>query len=191
MISDDPTGNAAAPEDLSGDRPLTYLRELRMKGISRVIGIAEMCTSQNTEEILITYSLGSCIGLSLHDPVAGVGGLIHCMLPLSKLAPVRADANPLMFVDTGVSALLQTVFNMGATRKNLVAKMAGAAQMLDERGIFKIGERNQTMLRKILWKNDILIKSEDIGGTLTRTLFLNMATGQTYVSSEGRLKELR
>lgn len=191
MISDDQPQSPAPPEELDCGRPLTYLRDLRTKGVSRVIGIAEMYTSHDQSDVLITYSLGSCVGLSLHDPVAGIGGLIHCMLPLSKLAPVRADANPLMFVDTGVSALLQAVFNMGATRKNLVAKLAGAAQMLDERGIFRIGERNHTMLRKILWKNDILIKSEDVGGTLTRTLFLNMATGQTFVSAEGRLRELR
>jgi len=158
--------------------------------VNHTIGISEMKVSSRPEDILVTYSLGSCIGVSLYDPAIQVGGLIHCMLPLSKIDPPKAEANPCMFTDTGVALLLQAVFDMGAERKRLVAKVAGAASFLDEKEMFRIGERNYTVLRKILWKNDILIAAEDIGGTISRTMYLYIAGGQTVVKSGGREVEL-
>ena len=150
------------------------------------VGISDMKTALGDQDVLITYSLGSCVGLSLYDPVAQVGAMIHCMLPLSRIDRAKAQANPPMFVDTGVPALLQAVFDLGAQRNRLVAKVAGAASLLDQKRLFKIGERNYTVLRKVLWKNDILIASEDVGGTCARTMSLYMNTGETTIKSGGK-----
>lgn len=149
-----------------------------------------MAISDDPEDVLVTYSLGSCIGLSLYDPDACVGGMIHCMLPLSRIDPVKAQASPAMFTDTGVPALLQGMLNRGARKRNLIAKLAGAAKLLDENGTFKIGERNYTVMRKILWKNDILIAAEDVGGTIARTMYLHMGDGRTVLRSGGTEREL-
>jgi len=158
--------------------------------VNHTVGISDMRVSKRPDDVLVTYSLGSCVGLSLHDPVAGVGGIIHCMLPLSKIDPVKAEANPCMFTDTGIPALIQALFDLGAERKNLVAKAAGAASLLDDKGLFRIGERNHTVLRKVLWKNSILIAAEDVGGTQARTMYLFMGTGRTVIRSGGRENEL-
>lgn len=158
--------------------------------VIHVVNISDMKVSNQPDDILVTYSLGSCIGLSLYDPVAGVGGLIHCMLPLSKIDVEKAKDNPYMFTDVGVQAFLQALFDMGATRKNLIAKVAGGANILDKKGLFKIGERNYVVLRKMLWKNNILIEAEDVGGTKTRTVFLYMDTGKTLIKSGGEEYEL-
>lgn len=158
--------------------------------MNQTVGISDMRVSKRPDDVLVTYSLGSCVGLSLHDPVAGVGGIIHCMLPLSKIDPVKAQANPCMFADTGIPALIQALFDLGAERKNLVAKVAGAASLLDDKGLFRIGERNHTVLRKVLWKNSILIAAEDVGGTQARTMYLFMGTGRTVIRSGGRENEL-
>lgn len=149
-----------------------------------------MKVSTNPEDTLITYSLGSCIGVALFDPDARIGGLIHCMLPLSRLDPSKAQQNPHMFTDTGVPALIQTVLDRGGARKRLIAKVAGAASPLNDNGMFKIGERNYTVLRKVLWKNEILIAAEDVGGTAARTLVLNIANGKTVLRSGGTEREL-
>ncbi len=154
------------------------------------VDISDMKVSKRSDDILVTYSLGSCVALSLYDPVVGVGGLIHCMLPLSKIDPVKARANPYMFTDTGVQALLQAVFDMGAKRENLVTKVAGGARLLDSNNLFRIGERNYTVLRKVLWKNNILITSEDVRGTIARTVYLYMDTGKTTIKSGGKEVEL-
>lgn len=154
------------------------------------VGISEMKVSSNPEDTLITYSLGSCIGVALFDPDARVGGLIHCMLPLSRLDPAKAKQNPHMFTDTGVPTLIQNVLDRGGARKRIVAKVAGAASPLNDNGMFKIGERNYTVLRKVLWKNEILIAAEEVGGTVARTLVLNIATGKTTIRSGGAEREL-
>ncbi len=158
--------------------------------MQHTIGISEMRVTNLVDDVLVTYSLGSCIGLTLYDPIARVGGMIHCMLPLSKTDEVKAAQTPCMFVDTGVPALIQAVFDLGAQRKNLIAKVAGGANILDEQGMFKIGERNHTVLRKILWKNDILISGEEVGGTLARTMYLHMSDGRTVIKSGGAEHDL-
>ena len=156
----------------------------------QVVGISEMFVSSNLQDRIVTYSLGSCVGVSVFDPVAKVGGIVHCMLPLSKVDPQKAKDKPYMFTDSGVSALLQAVFDLGASRQNLIVKVAGAASLLDQKGFFKIGERNYTVLRKVLWKNNILIESEDVKGNSSRTLTLYMDTGMTTVKSAGVEVEL-
>lgn len=149
-----------------------------------------MKISCSPTDILVTYSLGSCVGLTLYDPVAGVGGMIHCMLPLSKIDPEKASRKPYMFVDTGVAAMLGDLYARGAQRQNIIAKVAGAGSPLGREETFRIGQRNYTILRKFLWKNNILIDKEDVGGSKARTLYLYMEDGRTTVKSEGKEVEL-
>jgi chemotaxis protein CheD len=149
-----------------------------------------MVISNDLTDIIITYSLGSCLGVALYDPVARVAGLVHCMLPLSQIDMAKAKAMPGMFTDTGVVMLLDRMLEMGALTGRIIAKVAGAASPLDDKGLFKIGQRNYTVMRKILWKNNILIASEDCGGTKARTMLLYVADGKTVVKSCGVEREL-
>lgn len=154
-----------------------------------VISISDICVTDNSEDNLVTYSLGSCIGATVYDPVAKVGGMIHYMLPLSKIAPDKAKLKPGMFADTGIPTLLKKIFSMGAQKDRLILKVAGGSELLDQKKFFNIGERNYLVLRKILWKNNILIKAEDVGGNLSRTLRLCIDTGKVTVkSSKGEIE---
>ncbi len=150
-----------------------------------------MYVSRDPEDVIVTYSLGSCVGVSLYDSTAKVGGMIHCMLPLSTTDVQKAAAKPCMFTDSGMTFFLQEIFNMGATRRNLTVKVAGAASLLCTKGLFKIGERNYTVLRKILWKNNLLIAAESVKGTESRTLSLYMDSGRTTIKSKGIEVDLR
>ena len=149
-----------------------------------------MQLSRNPNDVIVTYSLGSCVGLTLYDPIAKVGGIIHCMLPLSKIDPDKAKIKPYMFVDTGVATMLGQLYAMGAQRQNIVAKVAGAGSPLGREETFRIGQRNYTILRKLLWKNNILIDKEEVGGAKARTLTLYMSDGRTTVKSAGQETEL-
>ena len=95
-----------------------------------------------------------------------------------------------MFVDTGIPFLLNEAFRLGAKKENLIVKVAGCSQLLDEKGIFKIGERNYTVCRKLLWKNNILIKSEHVRGKLSRTLYHEINSGRVYIKTKGQEVEL-
>jgi len=139
---------------------------------------------------LVTYALGSCLGLVVHDPVARVGGLLHAMLPLSSINPEKAKSNPFMFVDTGVPELFLRLYEMGGQKGRMLVKVAGCANPMGKDQMFKIGERNYVVLKKLLWKNGVLLKAEDIGGSLSRTLHFNVASGQIVISSNGEKRAL-
>lgn len=155
--------------------------------VKQVVGIADMKISADTNDTLITYALGSCLGISIYDPVAGVGGLLHIMLPTSTIDAEKAAANPQMFVDTGVPKLFLECYKMGAKKERLVVKVAGGACAAgsEEDDYFQIGKRNFTMLRKLLWKNGVLLQSHDVGGSSSRTMTLDMATGEVNIKSNG------
>ncbi|MCB9849231.1 MAG: chemotaxis protein CheD [Phycisphaerales bacterium] len=151
--------------------------------------IADLAVTNKPSKI-ITHSLGSCIGVTIWDPEVRVGGMIHYMLPDGALSPEKAKAKPAMFATTGVPALFRAAFAMGAVKKRLIVKVAGGSTLLDDNGTFNIGKRNYVMLRKLLWKNEILIKSEDVGGAISRTLVLDVATGRVVIRNRNGEREL-
>jgi hypothetical protein len=85
-----------------------------------------------------------------------------------------------MFVDTGVTTFLQALFDRGAQRRSLTARIAGGAHLFEDASLFNVGERNHTMVRKVLWKNNIMVSGEDVGGNIPRTMSLEMSTGILY-----------
>ena len=148
-----------------------------------VVGIAEMQLSSRSDDLLVTHALGSCIGITIHDPVAGVGGILHYMLPLSSLDPAKAAKNPYMFGDTGIPAMFQKAYLAGATKENLRVSMAGGASVIQDTQNFDIGSRNVVIARKLFWKNAVLISAEHVGGTAPRTLYLDMTNGSSWFTS--------
>lgn len=155
-----------------------------------VVGVADVAVSNTPNDTLITYSLGSCIGVMIYDPVVKVGGLLHYMLPESSVDPAKAKAKPAMFADTGIPLLFMASYKLGAKKQNIIVKVAGGSQILDESGVFNIGKRNYMALRKILWRNNVLVHAEHIGGSVNRTVRLEIQTGTTImkVSGQGEIK---
>ncbi len=140
-----------------------------------------MAVSDSPEELLITYSLGSCIAVIVFDPLASVGGMLHYMLPESSLDPEKAKKNPCMFADTGITHLFKKSYLMGARKEHMVVKTVGGAQILDPNGVFNIGKRNYLAMRKIFWKNNVAIAAEHVGGEINRTVRLEMDSGRVIM----------
>ena len=141
------------------------------------VGMADYKVGQAPSTI-ISYGLGSCIGISLYDPQAKVGGLLHIMLPDSTQA--RPTDNPAKFADTGLPLMLKHVLALGASRSRLVAKIAGGAQMFafaNATDIMRVGVRNAEAAKKILKDLNIRLIAEDTGGTYGRTVSINMEDG--------------
>ena len=147
------------------------------------IGIAEMAVSADPGATLVTYALGSCIGVTVYDPVARVGGLLHFMLPSGSVNDERAHRNPHMFADQGVPLLFTAAYALGARKERLVVCAAGGAEIIDDDGHFKIGARNRTMLRRLFWKNNVLLAADDTGGNTSRTLALRLQDGRVTVKN--------
>ena len=141
------------------------------------VGMADYKVGRGPATI-ISYGLGSCIGISMYDPQAKVGGLLHIMLPDSKQS--RASENPAKFADTGLPLMLGDLLQLGASRSRLVAKMAGGAQMFafaNATDIMRVGLRNAEAAKKILQELKIRLLAEDTGGTYGRTVQIDLETG--------------
>ena len=154
-----------------------------------VVGIAELAVSNNPNVVLTTYSLGSCLGLTLYDPVAHAGGLLHILLPDSTIDRAKAAATPGMFVVTGVPELSGACYQLGAVKQRMLITVAGGAQIMDEGGYFNIGRRNYDALANLLNQHALRIAAEQIGGTVNRTVHLSLSTGEVRLKVSGQAKE--
>ncbi|BBB93160.1 MAG TPA: chemotaxis protein CheD [Methylomusa anaerophila] len=127
---------------------------------------------------LISYGLGSCVGIALYDPSTKVGGLAHIMLPDSTQA--RSNENPAKFADTALPFMFDEIIKLGGVKSRIVAKIAGGAQMFtfaNATDIMRVGERNAEAVRMILKKMEIRLLAEDTGGNYGRTVELKLDNG--------------
>ncbi len=150
-----------------------------------VVGIADMKIARQ-QGMLITYALGSCIGICLYDPVIKLGALIHIMLPLNMEA---GRAHPFKYADTGIQQTLQKMQAMGANLSRVTAKIAGGAKMFEMQGdgaLGNIGHRNSESVKMMLRKAGVRLVREEVGGTVARTLLFDVATGQACIRSYGK-----
>ena len=150
------------------------------------VGMADLNTCKSPD-VITTLGLGSCIGLTLYDPVTKIGGMVHYMLPDST--QVRNHENIAKFADTGIEELLKRVIAAGANKTRLVAKIAGGAKMFETKGVSSIGNigaRNAEAAKQILKQKGIRLVAEDTGLNYGRTVELHCETGEFYIKSVGK-----
>ena len=114
------------------------------------VGMADLKIAKAPDS-LTTLGLGSCIGLTLYDPVSKIGGLVHYMLPDST--QLKNNSNIAKFGDTGIRELHRQVLAAGANQRRLVAKIAGGAKMFEVSGLSSVGnvgDRNSEQAKLIL-----------------------------------------
>jgi chemotaxis protein CheD len=151
------------------------------------VGLADMVVSNDPNTELVAQSLGSCLGIMIYDPVKKVGGLLHIMLPDSSIHKSKAEESPYMFVDTGVPLLFRSAYKLEAEKYRIVIKVAGGADLLSFGNAFTgIGQRNYEALVEILKRNGVRIKTEHVGGNISRTVRLEIATGRVWIKTPGK-----
>jgi len=153
--------------------------------VKQIVGVADMKVSKSQTESLITYALGSCIGLVIYDPVVKVGGILHYMLPESSIDKEKAAARPYMFADSGIPRLFKSAYKLGAAKQRMKVYVAGGAEILDQKGFFNIGKRNYMALKKMFFKNKMMIDKQNVGGNTNRTVRIEIATGDVYIKTSG------
>lgn len=141
-------------------------------------------------DLLVTDALGSCLCLTVYDPISQSGGLLRAMLPMSKINPQKAAINPFMFVDSGIPELFRALSENGTPKDQWWVKAVGCGNPMGSKEVFKIGERNYRVLREMLSKEKVCLTAEDIGGTTSRKVDLDLASGQTIVYSNGTKRVL-
>ena len=149
------------------------------------VGIGDMKLSRG-EGRIITYALGSCIGISFYDPAIRLGALLHIMLPARFNA---SDPNVFKYADSGIHETVRKMAAFGMVKSRTVVKIAGGAKMFDVKGnsdFGNIGQRNAAMVKKILMEERLRISAEDTGGTYARTMLIDVATGNVAVRTVGK-----
>ncbi|MCL1819957.1 MAG: chemotaxis protein CheD [Oscillospiraceae bacterium] len=152
------------------------------------VGIADLNVAR-VPDILVTYALGSCVGICLYDAASKVAGLSHIMLPVSDPSKDGPLAQPFRFADTAIPLLVKKMEQLGANRARMRAKIAGGAKMFAATGntaISNIGMRNVIAVKASLAEMKIAIIAEDTGKDFGRTVFFGPSDGVMIVKSASK-----
>ncbi len=148
-----------------------------------VVGISDMQIVRRPN-VLITYALGSCVGICLYDSITGISGMSHVLLPDSAMCP--RDSNVMKFADTAIKELINRMHLHGASKHRLIAKIAGGAQLFNyeaSSNLMRIGDRNVESVKIHLKKYNVKIISEDVGLNYGRTVEFRSDDGQVVITS--------
>jgi len=152
------------------------------------VGLGEQAVSRSPDDILVAYGLGSCVGVLMIDPVSGVSGLLHAVLPRLADGMERADVNPSKYVEGGIEGLIAALVKQGANKKRLIVRLIGGANMLISSGLtrpFDIGTRNIEAARATLNRLKMPVAVEEVGGHTGRTVRVYVADRRVTVRAIG------
>lgn len=146
------------------------------KNVARriVVGVGDMAIATDSNVILSTFALGSCVGVVIFDPIDRVGGLLHVMLPSSSVAVQKAKRQPYLFADTGVEKFASMLDCMGAALPRCKCIIAGGASVMASGDAFKIGKQNADAVTAKLCALGIPVFKTFLGGFTNRSLHLNL-----------------
>jgi len=159
-------------------------------GKSIILGVGDFGATAETNGILKTYALGSCVAVMILDKKTRCVSMAHVALPESSISPSKAMSLPGYFADTAIPALFEAMKRATggvlSPANDLIVKMCGGANVSDTNNTFNIGKRNALALKKTLWKYGLAPRADDTGGNFSRTVALYQATGIVEISSPGK-----
>lgn len=145
-----------------------------------VVGISDCKVSSDATTQITTYALGSCVGVALYDPEARIAGLLHVLLP-NSLQNIHEEKVVFMFADTGIEQMIREMMMIGAVPQRLTAKIAGGANMLNSTAVLDIGRKNTQAVLALLERFRIPVRGSSVGGTIGRSMLIDIATGRVTV----------
>ncbi len=145
------------------------------------VSLGEIQISKDPHDILVCYGLGSCVAVCLYDTLNKMGGMFHCVLPVTA----NGAKKDVRCADTGIPALVESMLKRGALKSGLQAKIVGGASVLAVKNpLFDIGGRNVTAARKVLKDNLIHIVSEEVGKHIARTVKFHVSDGSVVITTK-------
>jgi chemotaxis protein CheD len=149
------------------------------------VGLGEIAVSQNTNEVLVAFGLGSCVGVGVYDPAKGIAGLLHAVLP----EPLNgSDLQSTKYVGNGIKKMLEEMTGKGAIKERLIVRIAGGANMLTSPGLsktFDIGTRNISTALVVLDSLKLKIVGQNVGGNIGRTFRVYVVDGRMTIRMIG------
>lgn len=152
-----------------------------------VVGLGEIKISNQKDDILVAYGLGSCLGIAMYDPILKLAGMLHAVLPSCEPTVSQGDACS-KYVCCGIDRMLELLLKQGAQRNRIIVRMAGGANMLATStfsDIMNIGQRNIESARNKLDELHFKIAGEEVGGNIGRTVRFYVAEGRMAIRMMG------
>ncbi len=146
-----------------------------------IVGVADIKMATGASWIITTYALGSCLGITLYDPVKRVGGMLHAMLPDSKLHQSQGVTKIAMFLDSGMNELLLQLRKAGVNERGLECKVFGGSQVMSADKFFRIGDRNIETFKALSQSLGLRVSVWEVGGHVNRTIKFYLESGQVSV----------
>ncbi|WP_374357888.1 chemoreceptor glutamine deamidase CheD [Chitinimonas sp.] len=132
-------------------------------------------------DMVIVTVLGSCVSACLRDPVSGIGGMNHFMLPENR----QYDANPLAlsarYGTHAMEVLINQILKAGGRRDRLEAKVFGGGQVLQGFIVSNVGEQNANFVRHFLEMEEIPIVAEDLLDIYPRKVYFFPRSGRVLM----------
>lgn len=153
-----------------------------------ILGIGDLDATKTPGDSIKTLGLGSCVAVIILDPSTHCIAMDHVALPESSTSPERALQKPGHFADTGIPALLERMKIVGAdpNPRNKIVKLVGGANVMDPKNTFNIGKRNVLAIKKVLWQLGMGAIAEDIGGSISRTVTVDVDSGRVRITSPAK-----
>jgi len=174
---------------LLNQRPAAFSSQSSLRGVSGastgklvVVGVGDFKVSNSPDETIVTYALGSCLGITFFDSARCVGGLLHIMLPTSK-DHHNVENRRAMFLDTGMEEIANHMAKLGGNISSMECKVFGGASVTNADGFFSIGRKNVLAMQELVRANGLRVNVWEVGGTNNRTIRLNMQTGQVFLKT--------
>ncbi len=155
-----------------------------------VVGVADYKISTDPLTYLVTYALGSCLGVTFYDEKRRIGGMLHAMLPTATPQPGE-KIREAMFLDTGIPKILTTMIRAGAKKSDIRCKVFGGAQLMATDNFFRIGSKNIDMFYKLSQELQLDVVAWEISGRVNRTIRLDNHTGDVIVKVPSKPEFLR
>lgn len=150
-----------------------------------IIGIGDFQISNDTNSVLKTFALGSCVAVVIYDNQTHTGGMIHIALSNSKVNEEKSRSKPGYFANTGIPAIVNAFKKADSTfdPSKCTIKLIGGASVLNDEDFFNIGKTNIETTRRILKEYGFKIHKEDVGGKISRTVSLSIENGKVIISN--------
>ncbi len=142
-----------------------------------------------TQDEYIATVLGSCVSACVRDPVFGIGGMNHFMLPLKGEEGSNAEVFSAAdrYGNFAMEHLINTILKHGGRREGLEVKIFGGGKILVN--MTDIGERNIAFVREYIKTENLLLLAEDVGDVFPRKVIYHPLSGKVKVKKLNSLQD--
>lgn len=152
--------------------------------MDNIIGIGQYAVSNKKEDVLKTYALATCVGITMYCPVNEAGGMIHVALPDHQSNGVYSS-KPGYYASLGVPLLLNMMEKkFDCNKKDLIIQLFGGAESINKKDCFHIGKKNLHAITNVLDQMNLKYSFSSVGGHMSRTIEMNATTGHIKMHTQ-------